>query len=602
MLPGPVFQVELLTSARRRRYFLFRVVYVLALLLIVWQSYSSTFGYAASSGTVSNINAMSRFASECFTGFAWLQAVTVLLLTPTIIAGLIADERQRKTLHYLLASQLSGSEIVLGKLMARFLHVAVILGLGLPVMSLLSLFGGIDPVMVALTYCGTLSTALMVAAISVSISAVSRRVRDAIITSYIFGFLWLFGPFLLAMLVQNTWMAFAQALLDPILRTLVSSSPISLAGSPAPSFGSSFEGRFAWMVGLQLVASALLVGLATARLRPSFRNEGATRRVRAPKASRVRTRVRPNRPPCGDDPMMWKERHGQRMGRLALVGSAVIGLGFLVGLGWAFYETLGPAVEELMAYGYGYSADNNGVGEFNVVVRGFSVGLYILIALGVAAAAAAGVAGEREQDTWTSLVTTDLTGEEILRSKMFGAVWSLRWFIGLLLGLLAIGAAVGSLHPLGLLAVGLELSIFIWFAAALGTHFSLRCRNSTRALVWTIGLLLLMNGGYLFLVLLVYDDSPVVTLASTPAIIGFSGATYEDIWQLVGFQTNGWGGPWTREQSEVLVGYAIGTVGYLIAAAVLTWNLFARFDELVDRPRRRFAPVMVADKKPPPLE
>ena len=60
---------------------------------------------------------------------ATVQGIAVLLLTPTLVAGVIADERQRKTLHYLLASRLSSGEIILGKLAARLLHVGVFLGL-----------------------------------------------------------------------------------------------------------------------------------------------------------------------------------------------------------------------------------------------------------------------------------------------------------------------------------------------------------------------------------------------------------------------------------------------------------------------------------------
>ena len=42
---------------------------------------------------------------------------------PALVAGIISDEYQRKTLHYLLASRLSSAEIVLGKLGARMVHV-----------------------------------------------------------------------------------------------------------------------------------------------------------------------------------------------------------------------------------------------------------------------------------------------------------------------------------------------------------------------------------------------------------------------------------------------------------------------------------------------
>ena len=38
MIPGPVFQFELLTTARRGRYYLMRSAYALTLLLILWPS------------------------------------------------------------------------------------------------------------------------------------------------------------------------------------------------------------------------------------------------------------------------------------------------------------------------------------------------------------------------------------------------------------------------------------------------------------------------------------------------------------------------------------------------------------------------------------
>ena len=74
---------------------------------------------------------------------------------------MIANEKQRKTLHYLLSSRLTSGEIVLGKLLARMLHVAVFLAIGLPIMSLLTLFGGVDPLWVVMSTAGTVSTSLL---------------------------------------------------------------------------------------------------------------------------------------------------------------------------------------------------------------------------------------------------------------------------------------------------------------------------------------------------------------------------------------------------------------------------------------------------------
>lgn len=69
----------------------------------------------------------------------------VLGLTPALVADAIASERQNKTLHDLLVSRLRSDEIVWGKLAARLLSVAVFPALVLPVLSLVSLFGGVSP-------------------------------------------------------------------------------------------------------------------------------------------------------------------------------------------------------------------------------------------------------------------------------------------------------------------------------------------------------------------------------------------------------------------------------------------------------------------------
>ena len=85
------------------------------------------------------------FAFSTFCAITIGQEILVLVLTPALVAGVIADEKQRKTLHYLMASQLSSAEIVLGKLLVRMLYVAVLLGVSLPILSLLVLLGGVDP-------------------------------------------------------------------------------------------------------------------------------------------------------------------------------------------------------------------------------------------------------------------------------------------------------------------------------------------------------------------------------------------------------------------------------------------------------------------------
>ena len=147
MLPGPVFTFELMTTARRGRFYVTRAFYATVLLLILWSVHSSWSRLGLRRASCRS-RMVKWFGLSAFGAIAVGQELLVLMLTPALVAGAIADEKRRKTLHYLLASRLTGPEIVLGKLLVRMLYVGVLLGVSLPVMSLLVLLGGIDPLLV----------------------------------------------------------------------------------------------------------------------------------------------------------------------------------------------------------------------------------------------------------------------------------------------------------------------------------------------------------------------------------------------------------------------------------------------------------------------
>ena len=188
---GPVLRYELITTARRGRYYLARTVYGAVLLFLLWGQFASWEFDHPAGATPEELH---QFAGSTFIVFAQAQVATLLFLLPALVAGVIADESHRKTLHYLLASRLSSLEIVLGKLGARLLHVGVFVALGLPVVCLLALYGGLDPEKVISIYVGTFTTVLSVSGLSIFISVLARRPRDAILVAYTLEALWLLGP------------------------------------------------------------------------------------------------------------------------------------------------------------------------------------------------------------------------------------------------------------------------------------------------------------------------------------------------------------------------------------------------------------------------
>ncbi len=510
---GPVMRYELITTSRRRRYYVLRVAYGLLLLNQLWTLFTVWEVRHHSGGTLEEIQA---FAEDAFIRFAGTQGLGLLLLIPALVAGIISDEYQRKTLHYLLASRLSSAEIVLGKLGARLVHVVGFVALGLPIVSLLMLYGGLNPVNIFLVYTGTATLVLFASGFSILISILARRPRDAILATYGLGALWLLVPTELegisryldgplswvppvndALLISNplkVW-SLATRWSDPwlrITRRMPGSAMLSWLG---------LDWSFTLMAISQSVFGLLFLILAVAGLRPLrgsswpganprtgwwTRLSAQYRRFVNSRAAAALTRnellaTRRNRPPCGEDPMLWKERFTRMGGGLRWLGSRPVALFFAVLLGCYLLDVLAPAFGELIAGRW----HERSWYQINSGLRTAGSVLAFLAILPISAAAASSITSEREQDTWTSLATTLLTPFEIIRGKQFGAIWSARWLGIGLVSLLGAGLLLGAFHPIGLLIALAILISSAWFIAAIGVLCSTFAPNSTRAIFLT---------------------------------------------------------------------------------------------------------------------
>jgi ABC-type transport system involved in multi-copper enzyme maturation permease subunit len=519
---GPVLRYELITTARRGRYYLARSAYGSVLLVLLWGQFGAWEAGHPLGGTPEDLH---RFSESTFIAFSQAQLVTLLCLLPALVAGVIADEHQRKTLHYLLASRLSSLEIVLGKLGARLLHVGTFVALGLPVVCLLALYGGLDPAKVFYIYFGTFTTVLAVAGPSIFISVLARRPRDAILAAYAIEALWLLGPPAIDPVARyldgSLWWVW------PVSNVLLLTNPLTFLdritgptwygyrpgwdflANWIPGLG-PFEAMFWAMSGIQLLAGLIFLVLAIAGLRPlrgsswpgAEPRRGWWTRLQAQAQAFARHRAaaavarnellasRIRRPACGDDPMLWKERYAALGCGLKWLGGRPVVLFCGVLLGCYLLDAAYPVVAATLRG----QQTTLPLSEVNSSVRAATLALSVLGLLAIAASSAVAITGEREQDTWISLATTLLTPGEVVRAKQFGAVWGARRVALALLITWAMGILLGAIHPLAaLLAAGLT-AVAAWFAAAVGVSASALARNSTRALAWTfISLLLLLN-------------------------------------------------------------------------------------------------------------
>jgi len=420
---------------------------------------------------------------------------------------------------------------------------------------------------------------LFLAALAILISTFARRSREASAQVYILELAWLFGPSLVARLMATpglSWLDPLYVWVKPVNDLLLWSSPLALN---EPYARAAPLGACLWMVGLQLGSSVVFVLLAIVALRPIVRRDGeGGRRAGGMAMARWGRRFLP-RPAVGDDPMLWKERYAPRTrGVIKLL----VGFVFVIGSAILAYTTClfaAPAFVELWHHGYSAAEAYGARRAFNYELRLVCTLLYVAWCLGVAGVAATGVVGEREEDTWTSLIATPMDGDEILRAKMFGAVWGTRWFGLPLLVLWLLGLASGAVHPIGFVAIAVETAVFVWFVAALGVSLSLTSNSSARAQTATMAILVTLNGFYMLCCIPLHPDTMFCMAGVTPLIEAISLLSYESIsW----FYDK----PNSAQETEALLTCLMGVVLYAAAALYLSTQAFVSFDTRVDRPRR----------------
>lgn len=200
-LMGPIFAKEMVEMARRKRYYFNRVLYggvLLFTLFTIWDSYR----WRIATGSQS-IQMMARMAEDLFHAVSSVQFGAVFLFVPIFLCGVIASEREEQTLDLLFTTQVSDREIVLGKLFSRIIALIILIGCALPVLSLIMLFGGVDPEALARILAATLMATLYAGAHAIYFSAVTKSPMGALVRTYWWMALWLLGLPLVVMLLVS---------------------------------------------------------------------------------------------------------------------------------------------------------------------------------------------------------------------------------------------------------------------------------------------------------------------------------------------------------------------------------------------------------------
>jgi ABC-2 type transport system permease protein len=178
-----------------------------------------------------------------FTGLAFMELMIIAAITPSITAGEISGEKEKQTYEMLLATPLSPSKILWGKLVASMSYVFLLVFAAVPMASLVFIFGGVALRDMVKTLVVLFVVAVMFGVIGLFMSAWFGRSGRATVLAYLAIALLLFGPLFIAVLIGVIKQS------DPPYWIMMS-SPISvLASAFAPSVNVQSISSTFWMLG-----------------------------------------------------------------------------------------------------------------------------------------------------------------------------------------------------------------------------------------------------------------------------------------------------------------------------------------------------------------
>lgn len=475
---GPIFWLELTLASRRRRLWVARAGYASMLLFAMWLSYPER--TTGASPQVVNIG--SRFAQGFFLTYGWLQLVAIYFLTPTLLAGAIAEDRERKIFDYLLASPLTNREIIFGKILPRLFDLASVLLAAFPLIGIVQLMGGTSPAHWWYAFGLAFNSLLFVGSLSIWISARQPSVRTCLIQAYLLLIVFFFGPWILAEWVNYVpWFGWLEPVFNWNVASVLNDASIDMrTGVPL-----DYQ-RIITTTLVHLPISFLLVGHAVWRLRAISQPLQAKVNQRRSRGWQIFRRSLRN------NAMIWKEVFtrsgfdwgwtGKIVGTLILV--CILGQ-YLTAVGFMLY--------------YGRVRGQGLRGEEMVYLTlTVNVVLACLANLVISIQSATSITGEKERDTWLSLMSTPLDHHSILCAKIMGSLYSARYIGIIMLCTWAFAIVVTPPSVIAFVPFVIYTALTSIFFSVFGVFCSAYFATSWRALVASTIAVLLLHGGYLF--------------------------------------------------------------------------------------------------------
>lgn len=484
-----MFTREAAVAPRRPSFFAARTLFagaLFALTLTAWQ-------VLVGSQQIENVGDLAWFGAAAFQILAPLQLAVAMPFSALLVASAVALEKDRKTFDLLLLTNLSNSDLVLGKLFAAMLSVIVIVVATLPLLLIVALLGGVSTNQIFRIEAVTLASALVAGSLGSTIALWREKTFQALAMTALLLVLWLIAWEVIAVSasVESGWLGM------PAKSWAVAMSPWQAVQEAArPIFPSSSANRdyadpvLLFLASSTVIAAALNI-LAIVRVRvwnprqdviPRVEDEapieaapadGETPAIRSAVAvhgAGGKTRA------VWDNPVLWREIRTWAYGKRILV----IRLAY-----WAVFIICAVALISQASAAAPTEASIPATAKPLLAL--LVVGLILLNALAVTS-----LTSERDSSSLDLLLVTDLSPKEIVLGKLGGAFYNAKEMILFPIVLCGYLRYVDAISTENLVFLLCGILVMNAFAAMLGLHSGMNYANSRTAIATSIGTILFL--------------------------------------------------------------------------------------------------------------
>jgi len=472
---GPIFEKELRTSARHRRIFFLRSLYVVAIALAVGLFWYGEVGHKHGQSGLDALAGSNQLGIQLLCTIGVVQFIALQIISPVLTSTAISDEINRGTLGSLMMTPITGFQIVMGKLFSKLLTLLLLVSTSLPLLAVMRVFGGIEWNLVLSLVGLTLCAAVFAAALGLVFSIYHKKAFPAIFMTYVT----LLGIYLLVPLLAgggfsgnfNGLNRMAQfAYFNPFtsLAWLVekAQNPGIMLTRSTVMIHPLCQCILLLLATLMLVTFAAFivrrVALRLAAGEPVLMSAKAIPPVVTPVTEIIHLEtIRP----VGNDPVLWREIHtpfmGTRNRRLFIIL-------FTVGAFGLTYLHTWPNIRH----------------EYTHVLYTETFLLMTLIVAAVLPAVT--ITGEKEASTWEILLATPLSARRIVAGKVKGALQRIVPLSVFFFGHGILFTLLGYIHPLALIHMALVISGPVVFLVGSGVYISSRLKHTTNAVLVNI--------------------------------------------------------------------------------------------------------------------